>query len=364
MKFGGAGGIRTHEWRFCRPLPWATWVPRRTYKYSKSDRTLLNIPGNVATAILLVFRDHRNLWFKQESRGPFRRRRIAIKTGAPLEAGHFRQFRNDLDMPVVVIVDCFAYRRRMNHEVERGPVQHLVEAHQRIFQHSCQAGIHGALVILVRGPVRFWQQPHLEREARCVRSKRDEMLVLADNPLASIALLPDDVAENTALFLVVVVPAVVDFFPDAPRHDRQGHQLRVGVIDGRPGSFSMVFENEDVAKALIIFQIQHTVAISPEHVLHGTFGQGGERCKMVWRFDHNFVRADSIHLVEETLSLAVQFTLDAQCWKLVGHNPDAPARRVWASAVPPIDEDFRGSSSFIAHAERAIFLFPCNNTLT
>src|SRR5260370_33296011 len=126
----------------------------------------------------------------------------------------------------------------------------------------------------------------------------------------------------------------------------------------------MVFENEDVAKALIMFQIQPTVAISPEHGLHGTFGQGGERCKMVWRFDHNFVRADSIHLVEETLSLAVQFTLDAQCWKLVGHNPDAPARRVWASAVPPIDEDFRGSSSFIAHAERAIFLFPWDDTLT
>src|SRR6266702_822351 len=33
---GGAGGIRTHEWRFCRPLPWATWVPRRILKYNKS----------------------------------------------------------------------------------------------------------------------------------------------------------------------------------------------------------------------------------------------------------------------------------------------------------------------------------------
>src|SRR5260370_36242655 len=118
MKFGGAGGIRTHEWRFCRPLPWATWVPRRTSKYSKSDRTLLNIPGNVATAILLFFRDHRNLCFTQESRRLFRRRRIDIKTGAPLEAGHFRQFRNDLDMPVAVIVDFFSCLRRMNHEVQ------------------------------------------------------------------------------------------------------------------------------------------------------------------------------------------------------------------------------------------------------
>src|SRR5947208_13533616 len=39
-RHGGAGGIRTHEWRFCRPLPWATWVPRRIFKYSKSERTL------------------------------------------------------------------------------------------------------------------------------------------------------------------------------------------------------------------------------------------------------------------------------------------------------------------------------------
>src|SRR5712664_735269 len=39
-ELGGAGGIRTHEWRFCRPLPWATWVPRRISKYSKSSKTL------------------------------------------------------------------------------------------------------------------------------------------------------------------------------------------------------------------------------------------------------------------------------------------------------------------------------------
>ena len=36
-KSGGAGGIRTHEWRFCRPLPWATWVPRRIFNYSETD---------------------------------------------------------------------------------------------------------------------------------------------------------------------------------------------------------------------------------------------------------------------------------------------------------------------------------------
>src|SRR6267154_289316 len=138
----------------------------------------------------------------------------------------------------------------------------------------------------------------------------------------------------------------------------------MGVVDGRPGSFSVILEDENIAEAFIVLQVQHAVPIAPEHVLHGAFRQGGKRCKMVWRLNHDFVRADPVHLVEETLSLTVQFALDAQCWKLVGHNSDAPARSIWASAVPPIHEDFRRSSSFIAHAERAILLFSRDDALT
>src|SRR5208282_3137194 len=43
-KAGGAGGIRTHEWRFCRPLPWATWVPRRNGKYNETTAILHSEP--------------------------------------------------------------------------------------------------------------------------------------------------------------------------------------------------------------------------------------------------------------------------------------------------------------------------------
>src|SRR6266853_6303442 len=52
IRSGGAGGIRTHEWRFCRPLPWATWVPRRSFKYSKSAWTLRTTPHNIDAASL------------------------------------------------------------------------------------------------------------------------------------------------------------------------------------------------------------------------------------------------------------------------------------------------------------------------
>jgi len=67
------------------------------------------------------------------------------------------------------------------------------------------------------------------------------------------------------------------------------------------------------------------------------------------------MRADSVHLVKETFSFAVQFAFDAQGGKLVA-QPGCPARRVGPPAVPSVDENFRRSSSLIAHAEGAIFL--------
>src|SRR5205085_11070534 len=55
QKIGGAGGIRTHEWRFCRPLPWATWVPRRITKYSKFACTLRASPSSAASTKVYFF---------------------------------------------------------------------------------------------------------------------------------------------------------------------------------------------------------------------------------------------------------------------------------------------------------------------
>src|SRR5216684_3062388 len=135
------------------------------------------------------------------------------------------------------------------------------------------------------------------------------------------------------------------------------------MIDGRAGSFPVILENQNVTETLVILQVQHAITITPEDVLHGAFGQGGERRKMVGRLDNDFMRADSVHLVKETFSFAVQFAFDAQGGKFVWHNPDAPARRVWASAVPSVDENFRRSSSFIAHAEGAILLFSRDDAL-
>ena len=47
------------------------------------------------------------------------------------------------------------------------------------------------------------------------------MLILADDAFSRVALLADDVAENASFFLVVIVPAIVDFFAHAPRDNWQ-----------------------------------------------------------------------------------------------------------------------------------------------
>src|SRR5215813_1566559 len=98
------------------------------------------------------------------------------------------------------------------------------------------------------------------------------MFVLADHALAGVALLPNDVAENAALFFVVVVPAVVDFFAHAPRNNRKRYQLRVRVLDGGASCFAVILENKDITEALVVLQVQHSITISPKHIFHSALG--------------------------------------------------------------------------------------------
>src|SRR5438445_8552226 len=111
------------------------------------------------------------------------------------------------------------------------------------------------------------------------------MIVLADYALACFPLLPDDVAKNAALFLVVVMPAVVHLFAHSTRNDGKSDQLRMRMLHRRAGRFSMILEDQYIPKALIVLQIQHAIAIGPQNVLQRAFRQRRERGRMVWGFD-------------------------------------------------------------------------------
>src|SRR5258708_33641427 len=149
-RFGGAGGIRTHEWRFCRPLPWATWVPRRNFKYSEILSECQGVPGQSKTENILFlhcWRGSRNLRFSQEPRRFLPWRGIDVETRPPFVSRYLRQLRDDFNMPVIVIIDLFPDRRSVDHEVVSTQCQHNVEPHQRVFQPSRQTRRHTVLFI-------------------------------------------------------------------------------------------------------------------------------------------------------------------------------------------------------------------------
>src|SRR5205085_6181474 len=84
QKVGGAGGIRTHEWRFCRPLPWAAWVPRQARDYTKSSVSSRCAQARCSVGRFLLLLAHcRDSCFPQKSCRLFRRRGINIKPCSP-----------------------------------------------------------------------------------------------------------------------------------------------------------------------------------------------------------------------------------------------------------------------------------------
>src|SRR6516162_772390 len=73
-----------------------------------------------------------DLGLAQKPGGLFRRRRVDVEPGSPLEACNLSQLRNDFDVPVIMIVDLFPDGRSVNHEIERRSVEHGVHAHKGV----------------------------------------------------------------------------------------------------------------------------------------------------------------------------------------------------------------------------------------
>src|SRR5713101_4034880 len=309
-------------------------------------------PGSAQTHNNLDSRGDR-VCFAQKARGFFRRRWIDVEARAPLEAGDLRELGNNLNVPVIVVVGLFTDRRGMDHQIISGTVQNRVETQQRILHHPRQRRIDGALIVLEGRAVDLRQNPHLKRKPRRIRGEGDEMLVVADYPYAGVLLLADDVAEDAAFFLVVVVPAAFHLLVDQLRHDGQGNELRVRMLQRGASRFAVILEDQDVAEALVVLQVEHAVAIRPEDILHGPLGKRGERSGVIRRLDDHLVRPDSVHLVEGPFAFSVQVSFNSQRGIFVRHNADGPPRGIGAAAVASINQNLRRSLGFAAVTKRA-----------
>src|SRR6267142_2095636 len=81
---------------------------------------------HLPSLLFLSGRRRGNFRLAQEACSFFRRRGIDVEAGTPFKARHFGQLRDDLDMPMVVIVDLFADRRSVDHKVVCRTIQNDV----------------------------------------------------------------------------------------------------------------------------------------------------------------------------------------------------------------------------------------------
>ena len=113
------------------------------------------------------------------------------------------------------------------------------------------------------------------------------------------------------------------------------------MLQGGSCGIAMIFENERVAKPLIVLQVQHAIAIGPQNVLNRAVRQGGESALVIGGLNDHFVRAHAIHAVKQAIALAVEVAFDAQRGKFIGNYTNGPTGRIRASAVAPVGQNFR-----------------------
>ncbi len=116
---------------------------------------------------------------------------------------------------------------------------------------------------------------------------------------------------------------------------------------------TVILEDECITKALVVFQVQHPIAIGPQHILDRTNWQGGQGALVIGGFHDHLVRSHAIHAIKQTIALAVKVALDAERREFVGDYADGPARCIWAAAVTSIGQDFRRRFRLVPQAERA-----------
>src|SRR5688500_67814 len=97
------------------------------------------------------------------------------------------------------------------------------------------------------------------------------------------------------------------------------------MIEMRARRRAMVLEDDDVAETAVPLQVVYALAAGPQHLLDVALRHRRQRLLMPGRLDDHLVRADAIHLVEQTFALAVERAFHAQHGELVRHDAQAPA---------------------------------------
>src|ERR1035441_5058304 len=124
------------------------------------------------------------------------------------------------------------------------------------------------------------------------------------------------------------------------------------MLQRSAGGIAMVLEEDDVAEAVVLFEIVDAFLEGPEDLFDELFGHAAEGLVVVGSFHNDLVGADAVHLVVHALALAVQLAFDAENGELIGHDAHPPAGLI---AIPrgAVGQHLGRCLVFVPVAERA-----------
>src|SRR4051812_19944693 len=144
--------------------------------------------------------------------------------------------------------------------------------------------------------------PYLVRRPRRIRTARDKIADLFDDPAALPQLLRQDVAKDAALFLAVIVLARAKLVQHSPRDERARRQLRRGMRKILTCHCAMVLEDGDVLEPLVSFQVLYPLRCQSQKALYFRVAGIPELMIVLWVFDQHLVRADRTHPVVDAVT--------------------------------------------------------------
>ena len=116
----------------------------------------------------------------------------------------------------------------------------------------------------------------------------------------------------------------------------------------------MILEDQNVAEADVLLEIEHPLAKRPQHALDLRLGHRRERLVVIRRLDDHFMRTDAVHAIEHALGLPLEAAFHFQRGELVRHDPKVPAGPVRGAAVLPVRQDLVRRELLTAGAERTV----------
>jgi hypothetical protein len=182
-------------------------------------------------------------------------------TRAEFESGDAGDARQDLDVPEVVVAALVFRGRRVQHVVEVGVAEGLVQGVERDPEHAGERGQLAGRDLGVGRLLPSRHDPRLEGHLGREWVEHHEVGRLQDHPDFRFDLRVCQIPIEASARVVVVSNRDLVFLPEPHRRNRRRDQLGVRVLQRSPRPFAVVLEEDHVLDAGIApkFAVAHLV---------------------------------------------------------------------------------------------------------